>query len=321
MGLFFKKKIIFYICEMRMGQVLLDESEECANCGEKCVLVDGEMVCPSCGLIANHESIAIETDSDSKLIFKKGNIGHIINNRLRLKRNKSLLKVLGILDRLEGKLNLPQVILSISLSKYIKIRDNLRSRQITHVTLFAATLVSCARSVGYTISFAELYNAFEEMGYKIKQKEMLRALSFLKNLGLYSPPAGIENFVCSIVGRLLDEGELRNYSCKDFPTSQFIIMKANEFLKRIGEEALVGKNPRVIASAAVYAAIRQITQNKKTNITQGKIAKISGVAEYSVRDCYSRIFSPLVSIFEKRYLHVPQKANTSSIICQEYIEH
>jgi|GEM_PF-3497309 len=307
-----------------MIQLLLDENGRCANCGTRCILVEGQMICPSCGLIADRDSIAVEIVPVNKSNFARNNMGCSIKSKLNSKRNKSLSKILDISRRLGTRLNLPQIVLDMSLSRYIKVREDLKSRRITHVSLFAAAIMSCARSVGHMLSFTELYNAFEEIGYPIKQKEMLRALSLLKNSGLYTPPADTENLVISIVGRLLDEGELNNYLHKGSPASQFIVLRANDFLRSIGYESLVGKNPRVLASAAVYAAIRQLAQSasvKKFYITQKKIAELSGVAEYSVRDCYSRMFSPLVSVFEEGYLKGSEKTNTSSVVCQEYAGH
>lgn len=301
---------------MTEGNVLtaVDEVDVCTNCGARRVSVGGQAVCPSCGLIANQEPVIIESLRSNISTYRKINSERIFRLKSSSNYNKSLLKVLDVSKKMSVQLKLPRVVLDMALDCYIKVKGNLKPKRIPHISLFIAALLICARSVGHTLSFSELRVALEKIGYKTKQKELLRALSLLKASGFYVPPANTENFIVALVSRLLDEGALDLYTEKGIPMSQFIVQRAKRLLRELGYERLAGKNPRVLAGAAVYAAIRQLTQNRKPFITQRQIAKFSGIAEYSVRDCYGRMFSPLLSTGDKALSYVPREAEVPPII-------
>lgn len=279
-----------------------------------------ESVCQRCGLVvgttdqfAEDEDVRGTMGSDGSGVEEQGsfpdvNLAPAVAGRLRrsdlMSKHPAMndgLRAYVLGDILAQALSLSQVQLSTALALVSKVKARSRTRYRRCDLLGAAAIIS-SRRIGTRKHFtiASVVGALNSMGYRTKPSNIMRALSHFKEQGLYeackSPEEHLEDILSGIDlssprRERLDGQTLRQVAVAR-SLSQRVLSLANA-------RGLVS-NPRSRAACSVYAGFRLASSrfgSSKLRVSFSKIAKASGLAEYTIRDNYERHFSGFGSAF------------------------
>jgi Transcription initiation factor TFIIIB, Brf1 subunit/Transcription initiation factor TFIIB len=286
----------------------MDSLEEfCPNCKKSTFLAtdssQGTIVCSSCGLII--EDRMIDTTKEWRE-FSDGNssgadprrTGGIRNEylgdgglslsisgnasnegtsrlmsiatRLSNSEDRSLIKGHQLITRWGSLLNLPKKIITKAEEQFSKIessKKSLKGRSIDSVV--AAVLYIASRVCSVPLKPHDIENT---TGVPIK--EIKGAYKAVKSYVNYIPPLDPPRYCSNFCVKLGLQGDVASAAYK---------IAENIKQKRL----LDGRNPRTIASAAIYIAV-QLTPN--CNVTLKDISTTSKIAENTIKNSYKDIY-------------------------------
>lgn len=294
--------------------VLAEGKAFCPECHGAIVLSARESVCQRCGLVigpADHfaeaEQVRTTPDRDGSGTEEQGSFPDVngvsmAEGRLRKSDLMSKHSTLssGVRSYIVGNLlaealSMPRVQLSTALTLVDRVKTKLRARCRTCDLLGAAVIIS-SRKVGTRKHFtiASVVSALNSIGYRTKPSTIMRALSCFKEQGLYveceSPEEHLEDIFSQIdlssprCSRL-DDQTLREAS---------VARNLSERVLSVANSHRLASNPRSRAACSVYAGFRLANSRfglRKIRISFSKVAKASGLAEYTIRDNYEKHFS------------------------------
>ena len=293
------------------------------ECSGEVLDLGDELVCRACGVVAEKEvlegragkaPLAIDftgqalggylgpPDTGFEERFSRGLAGSPSSYRyLKLmsdysgREDSTVYSCAKLIERVTEKLMLPKVVMAQAVIVAKTLLGPKTSRgEVSTASVSTYSIVTACRIMGVnSASVREVVEAHRALGRRVK-------VSSLIQLSLRSPfkssPPRAEDYVAKLVGRLesmespaqsLSEVELE-------PVSYFAVLRAAavEVLRSVGEVERGGHSPCSLAATAVYAAESELARRgaRRKVLTQRDIAECGGVAEYTVRELYGRLF-------------------------------
>ena len=286
----------------------------CPECHGTIIQSARESICQRCGLVvgpadpfAQGEQIRTTYDPDGSATEEQGSFPDVSNVSMadgRLRRSDLMSKhsalsggvrayIVGSL--LAEALSMPRVQLSTALALVDRVKSKLRARCRTCDLLGAAVIIS-SRKVGTRKHFtiASVVSALNSMGYKTKPSNIMRALSHFKEQELYAECESPEEHLEDILSQV----DLSSPKCRHLDDQTLleasVARNLSERVLSVANSHKLVSNPRSRAACSVYAGFRLANSKfgmRRIRISFSKIAKASGLAEYTIRDNYERHFS------------------------------
>ncbi|RLF17725.1 MAG: hypothetical protein DRN06_03290 [Thermoprotei archaeon] len=146
----------------------------------------------------------------------------------------------------------------------------------------------------------KLLTTFNALRYRVTFNSLSKAVvAVRKALGIKVAPRRHLDYVPYIVEELLSREEiLGRFEEERVKLGEYkvkLIHLSQRLLQKLDRKLLGGRAPHILAAAAIYAASRLLSRqlNLKNFITQRVLSEVIGVAEFSIRDHYSKLFKQL----------------------------
>ena len=283
--------------------------ERCRECRGHVVQSGDEFVCTSCGVVARkveeekyHLEFHIQapsqlsdtrlgsyvgdrSDKDSKMDFNGVStlgFAKLLSDNLGVDQTEQKCRLL--IRRVADRLALPLFVQqnAMALTQKVLAEGSGSGRRVFVAAASAYSILSAARAAGMDhVSSAAIMEAFNDMGHEVTKSALLQmGLRSTVPLKPTDPVALLRALLNgleadeSVQKRLKKQGvEPGPYFRRAFQASQTILA----VLRGKSE----GRNPRTIAAGSVYIACKEAAPGV---VTQKALARIAGVAEYTVRE-------------------------------------
>ena len=200
-----------------------------------------------------------------------------------------------MIERVVEKLQLPRVVMAQAVTIAKTILGPKSSRVgVSTAAISAYSIVAACRILGVNgANVREVVEAHRLLGRRVK-------VSSLIQLSLNSPfktrPMRAEDYVARIVGRLQllagPAGALKSSRLDADVYFSLLRRRSMEALGSVSEDDRGGHSPCSLAATGVYAAECRLARegDRRKVLTQKEIAESGGVAEYTVRELFGRLF-------------------------------
>ncbi len=295
----------------------------CPECGGRVVLtVEGVSVCESCGLVVDE----ILLESAGRVQRGAGRraggcanpvaLGTVLHHRdswnlsasrrARLARIQALspffgqrstrYRVVRAIGLVCSKRGIPDDVRDRAVQLYVKSCRVLSGmdlvRRPSYFNIAAAALVVAVKERGLDVPVKDVVRGFVEQGHRVKYSHMIDALVVLKEIAGYRVAGDLRAYVYRVVRRAVARSRIRD---KEEAVMK-IYREALSLLGRVDRRRLAGRNPYVVALAAVYAAVLLVFRRKRSRlVSQRLLAEVSGFSESSIRSNYRRFFEGFVT--------------------------
>jgi len=227
------------------------------------------------------------------------------DKRERLSGHETEYRALCSLKRVVEILNLGDSVRDYAAYLYRKaVRNSNGKRHSTSLVLMALCLFLAVRETYKTkpSRMSEIINAFNKIGHRVSTQSIIHAsLNYSDLIGVRVSGRRSEDYLTAIFQKMLSSEELKARLRREgrYDIVQYcnLILKTSlELLKKIGNNERGGRNPYVFAVSTIYAADQKIATEEENRpvLTQGLIARIAGVAEYSVREHFCSKLKKLI---------------------------
>lgn len=161
---------------------------------------------------------------------------------------------------------------------------------VTRTALAAACLTAAilASNQG-AVTSKKVLETFRAMGHRVNFNNFSKAMIYIRrSLGLSIVPRRAHSYLSYIVEAALSQAEAE--------VKARVLGLAKDLLDKLPKGALGGRAPRILAAAAVYAAAKMVEREVGTRklVTQKSLSKVIGVAEFSIRLHFLKLFKPLL---------------------------
>jgi len=301
-----------------------DKMMMCPECHSPLTLNDlGETVCTNCGLIVNSFVVEKIRYSQKRILPYKLSVDvrsrgslmalslvherNLIPERLslykRLKRvqllspifreRSTLYRAIKALERASIELNVPESIRERAIQIYFKLLKSIPSNieRPNHYRLVAASLIFASKEAGLSLPIKDVVLCFKKLGHKVSSSSVLKVLFYIKGDIVYNPHVNLKSYVYSVLeSALSDDNQLETDELR-----MKIYREAMSLLLNTDRKLLMGRNPYIVALAAIYAATVLVSGKRRPRIlTQRKLSAISGFSISAIRSCYRSLFRELV---------------------------
>jgi transcription initiation factor TFIIIB Brf1 subunit/transcription initiation factor TFIIB len=298
-------------------------SLRCSECAGEVLDLGDELVCRACGVVRDKE--VVETSGGKPLLaidftgqalggylgppdtgfeerFSRGLAGSQSSYKyLKLvsdyagREDSTVYGCAKLIERVAEKLELPRVVMAqaVIIAKALLGPKGSRG-EVSTAAISAYSIVAASRIVGLGgVNVREVLEAHRLLGRRVKSSSLIQ-------VSLNSPyktsPRRAEDYVTRIVGRLqLLPGPAGGLSAVGLePNSYFAELRYESMrvLASINEMDRGGHSPCSLAATAVYAAECRLARlgPRRKVLTQREIAESGGVAEYTVRELFGKLF-------------------------------
>jgi len=168
----------------------------------------------------------------------------------------------------------------VGIALYISSQENIYSRPLTFKEISMAL-----RKLGHRVSFKSLSKTYRKIQYFIEIKNKIRKS---------------EDYIQPLIDKIVRDEKIRKKIENKWNLLNYIQKlkeTSNDILKIFDSKARGGRSPYVFAISSLYVAEHYISkkEGKKPCFTQKILAKIAGVAEYSIRENSSYIKKVLMN--------------------------
>lgn len=304
----------------------------CAECHGEMMDSEGELVCGSCGVVAERQTLETMpgralrvSDFTSRSLggfmgppedrspgaHQRGPMGSMKNLRYLKtvsdfagKEETTLQNTLEMVERVSEKLNLPRIV-AVQAAVLAKRLFALKGQhtEVTAGALSAYSIITACRIEGVvSTGVKEVVEAHRDLGRRVK-------ISALIELWICSPvktrPRRAEEYVGRVMARLPSvrgvSDALREEDVNEVEFLQSVRAAALDALEVAGEST-GGHSPCALAATATYAADVALAKasGRRRYLTQRAVAEAVDVAEYTVREQYGGVFRPVMAALEER---------------------
>lgn len=215
--------------------------------------------------------------------------------------NDSNYRAFRLLNSICGVLELPWQV-KIDAARIIRKCSGKLPSKVRMAETVAASIYLATRLSSYNLRTSKLLEVFEKETITVLGKQMLFAAYCIKSLiGFSLKPCRSEDYLESVLSKIQNSEDISNrLKSKNMKPDQYIILlrRISRFLlTKIPPHSRGGRNPYALAGATVAGAdtiIARINSQKRGIITQKNIAKLSEIAEYTLREHYLVIVKPVV---------------------------
>ncbi len=304
----------------------------CPECHAPLTLnINGELVCSQCGLVVDelvisnevaykrvlpykHPADSTNTGSLILLSYKKLN-GCSLGQILMYKRFAKLqilapkfnaystyYRAIRELERVTSKFSIPEDVKERAIQLYFKVlkaMSNYKGR-LNHFRIIAASLIYSVKEAGISLPIRELLRCFSELGHKVDYSSVMEILLLIKkmNSNHYENDIDVKAYMYNILKRTLSKRRIENEV--NIPDERIIIKilgKAMELISSIDRRKYLGRNPYIVALAALYASSLIVLGRRKSRIiSQRVLSEVSGFSESAIRTCYKKLFERFVKV-------------------------
>lgn len=218
-----------------------------------------------------------------------------------------------LVERVGERLYLPRVVVlqAAAIAKRAMVSPHPgRRRTVADVSAYA--LVSACKIEGVTsVSIREILAAFADVGRKVTSSAIFR-LAIESPSGTYAREP--RDYVPRVVARLSMNRRLAARLARDGAAPPAYLgslrMAASEILGACDRTEMSGKRPCTLAASAVYSAeiLMSSAEGRAARVTQRECAECGDAAEYTVREQYNAIFTPVLRRMSRPTLSLPPQA-------------
>ncbi|MGQ9723249.1 MAG: hypothetical protein ACUVXA_18250 [Candidatus Jordarchaeum sp.] len=226
--------------------------------------------------------------------------------RLRIDRRESDYRALKSLNNVTSMLQISDSIRDRAAYLYQKAVKKIDKKISNHIVLIAACLFFATREYKELapVTVQEVAQNFKKLGHRISVKKVIKTALELRSLFIQKHPKirKSEDYLPRIISDIISSSiielrlEGRDLSIEDY--RNLLTQKSYSILNKIDSIDRGGRNPYIFAVSTVYCADRIISKEieRKPVLTQKILAKITRVAEYSIRDHYTSVLKPMIII-------------------------
>ncbi|MHA2290069.1 MAG: hypothetical protein ACXABG_14890 [Promethearchaeota archaeon] len=235
----------------------------------------------------------------SKIQNKYKRLKYKYDRTLRISKRETDYRVLKLINRVTNHLQLSNEVKNRAAYFYKKIATHKGKKSYTnHVMLASVCLLTAVREFGVNApsTIQEIAKCFNSLGHRVTTRRIVREMLKLRvALNLRQTQRRSIDYIYRIVAAIMSSEvvQIRLKSFNEDPEEyrRLITKKVFHILKQIKADQIGGRNPYIFAVSTIYAADKVIAKKRrhKSILTQQILAKIAGVAEYSIRDHYCRL--------------------------------
>ncbi|MFB0560456.1 MAG: hypothetical protein ACETWM_04355 [Candidatus Lokiarchaeia archaeon] len=224
--------------------------------------------------------------------------------RLRIDKRESDYRALKSLNHVTSILQISDSIRDRAAYLYQKAVKKINKKISNHIVLVAACLFFAIREYKELapVTIQEVTQSFKKLGHRISVKKVIKTALELRSLFIYKHPEirKSEDYLHRIISDIISSPIIKQrLKERGFVTEDYrnlLTQKSYSILHKIDNINRGGRNPYIFAVSTVYCADRIISKKiaKKPILTQKILAKITKVAEYSVRDHYTSVLKPMM---------------------------
>ena len=296
---------------------------ECPECHSPLTLNDvGEVVCTNCGLVVSDFvperrrasqrrvmpwRLPVEVHSTGSLLTVSLRIAEglgpegVSRYRRLAKAHKlspvygdrsTLYRAIKVLERVCNELRIPEDVRERAVQVYHKMLKVLPDGVVrpNHYRLVAASLIVALKEAELTVPIRDVISCFRKLGHRVSYSGVLRAHFHIRKLIGYNPRVNLRAYVYGVLESLIPG---RSLSDDEFRLR--VYRRAMLLLSNVERRQVAGKNPYIVALAAVYAAAVLVSGKRRPRaITQRALSEASGFSESAIRACYRAVFKSLV---------------------------
>jgi transcription initiation factor TFIIIB Brf1 subunit/transcription initiation factor TFIIB len=224
----------------------------------------------------------------------------MVNMKVRTSVREGDFNALRLLNHVTVVLTLNSVVRDRAAYYYQKATGDAEVKNRV-ITVAACLLIAAREFEGLApVTLQELAQVFRERGHKVSPRYIVRELPELqRRLGLGVRVRKSEDYVSKIVSDVVAQPEiqrkLREADLEDGEYSASVSSFALSILRALTHRG--GRNPYVLAAAAVYAADRQLcaeTRGVRPILTEKLVSRAARTPEYSIREHYCRLIKAQV---------------------------
>ncbi|MEX2706248.1 MAG: hypothetical protein Q6352_013495 [Candidatus Freyrarchaeum guaymaensis] len=240
--------------------------------------------------------------SDKQALYRKLKFRYSL--RLRIGRKESDYRALRSLNHVASMLQISDSIRDRAAYLYQKAVKKINKKISNHILLVAACLFYAIREYKELapVTIQEVVKNFKKLGHRLSVKKVIRIALELRTLFIYKHPEirksedYLPRIISSVTASPIVENRLkeRGFTVEEY--RNLLTQKSYSVLHKIDNINRGGRNPYIFAVSAVYCADRIISKKiaKRPILTQKILARITNVAEYSIRDHYTSVLKPLI---------------------------
>jgi len=233
---------------------------------------------------------------------------YVYDLRTRISGNETNYRALRTLNRACSILQLPDPVRDRAAYYYQKISKKygkLKEDSTNHIVLAAACLLFAIREYKHIapVTIQELIEVFKNMGHRVSVRRVVREILVVKKIvSTKNYIRKSEDYIYRIISTITNSKDvIMQLHSLDIPCDHFkrlLLKETLQILRKLNFSLRKGRNPYILAVASVYAASKKISSQLgvKRILTQKLIAKLSGVAEYSVRDHYCSLLKKIIEM-------------------------
>jgi len=297
----------------------------CDECGGKLVIVNGQLVCSSCGLVKGYVNVdwpfqmgnvsregVVGSEIQLDRSVKRSRVLRRLNRQLKTWQSKRMpYRIKQVIERAGEKIGLPHHVIERAKVLYVKSHKSLKESNlgISTYSLSAAALLVAIWEIDHAppLTIEEMTEIYRSLGHRVVARTLARAVSIVKRFSNVKPTPSIllRKYTVRITNVLISQNIIRirlkkqrKFRRLKIPLEYYkslIIERAASLAEELPLKLKQGKNPYIVAASLVYIAEQLVAKNLgiKPAFSQKLVAKYTGISEYSVRDNAVRLIRAL----------------------------
>ncbi len=251
-----------------------------------------------------YDGQGIPLSSDKQALYRKLKFRYSL--RLRIDRRESDYRALKSLNHVASMLQISVSIRDRAAYLYQKAVKKIDKKISNHIVLITACLFFAIREYKELapVTIQEVTQSFKKLGHRISVKKVIKTALELRSLFINKHPEirKSEDYLPRIISDIMSSPIIehrlkeRGFNIEDYRS--LLTQKSHYILNNIDNIKRGGRNPYIFAVSTVYCADRILSKKieRKPILTQKILAKITKVAEYSIRDHYTSVLKPMIII-------------------------
>lgn len=235
---------------------------------------------------------------DKQIIFRRWKIHY--DTKIKLKHKETLYRGLKLIEAISSQLNLPSIIRDRAAYLYRKSLNEIREIPVPVRAAVSMYLAIGEAGVSAPITLEELSSIFKKHHYRISKKSIVKYAIKMRTLVKTKFRHKSEDYIPRIINAVFSSSKVRNLlETKGLSPDKYrgkLERKTFLLCRKISERIRGGRNPYTFAASLVYAAelLMAMEEKRKPILSQRLIAKLSSVAEYTLRDHYLQVIKKYI---------------------------
>ncbi|MFX1250407.1 MAG: hypothetical protein ACFFCZ_02205 [Promethearchaeota archaeon] len=210
---------------------------------------------------------------------------------------------LSILNEVVSILELPESVREDSAKIFRRCYENLAGECYTAELIGGSLYLSLRTWSSEIIRLEQLIQAFDNAGHRVRKSKVLQSATKMRQIvGRKIKIVTPQDYIEQILHRLMNNDLVQEIiTRKNRKINVFFLELRKEvqmILKELIAEKRSGRNPYILASAVIVGAdvLMSVKRGRKTGaLSQAVIAKVCGVAEFTLREHYLKVIRPLIA--------------------------